>query len=140
VDGRLSVPRRPTRNGDRSVVATLIDPDGHAHRAPTAFTPTGPTIVAPAAAPRSTKWRSTSGFSVSCISAEVSELIWELSQLISNVSSVKTLHPGAVFTTGTPKSGGRLVDDDRIEVEIAGLDGLSARGYAPASTASVGAE
>jgi 2-keto-4-pentenoate hydratase/2-oxohepta-3-ene-1,7-dioic acid hydratase in catechol pathway len=51
-------------------------------------------------------------------SASISELIWNVSRLVSYASSVMTLRPGDVITTGTPAGVGPIVDGDEVTVEI----------------------
>lgn len=63
----------------------------------------------------------------------LSELIWSIPRLVSYVSSVMTLLPGDVITTGTPAGVGAVVDGDRIEVSIDRLPMLQV------SVSSVGA-
>jgi len=70
--------------------------------------------------------------------ADLADLIWGLPELISYASSVMTLLPGDVVTTGTPAGVGQVFDGDRIELEITGLDRLavsvSAVGAVPCPT------
>lgn len=90
------------------------------------FTPTGPTIVSPSDVPPiddlelhlwvNGKLRQR---------ADLRDLIWSLSRLIAYVSTVMTLHPGDIVTTGTPEGVGEVSDGDHIEVEVTGLDRLT---------------
>ncbi|MFD2416461.1 fumarylacetoacetate hydrolase family protein [Amycolatopsis pigmentata] len=57
--------------------------------------------------------------------ADLKDLIWNVGKLISYVSSVMTLHPGDIVTTGTPEGVGAVHHGDRIEVEVTGLDRLT---------------
>lgn len=56
--------------------------------------------------------------------ASTSALIYGVSQLIAYASSVMTLEPGDIVTTGTPAGVGPLADGDSICVEIEGLGRL----------------
>jgi 2-keto-4-pentenoate hydratase/2-oxohepta-3-ene-1,7-dioic acid hydratase in catechol pathway len=56
--------------------------------------------------------------------ADLSELIWDLPRLIEYASSVMTLLPGDIVTTGTPEGVGQIRDGDMVELEITGLDRL----------------
>jgi len=74
--------------------------------------------------------------------APLRDLIWDVPRLISYASSVMTLYPGDVLTTGTPAGVGAVGDGDVIEVEISGLDRLrvsvSAAGAGPCPTRGAG--
>ena len=90
------------------------------------FTPFGPTIVSRGDVPRLEElelhlWVN----GVLRQRADVADLIWGLPELISYVSTVMTLYPGDVVTTGTPEGVGEVFDGDRIEVEVTGLDRLT---------------
>ncbi len=50
--------------------------------------------------------------------ASISDLIWSIPRLVSYASSVMTLLPGDVVTSGTPAGVGVLEDGDTIEVVI----------------------
>lgn len=69
------------------------------------FTPIGPSIVSPADIPPLDElelhlWVN----GVLRQRADLSDLIWGLPKLISYVSSVMTLYPGDIVTTGTPEA------------------------------------
>lgn len=65
------------------------------------------------------------------------ELIWGVAKLVSYASSVMTLHPGDVITTGTPAGVGPIEAGDTIRLELSGLGlDLEASVAADASTAS----
>lgn len=70
--------------------------------------------------------------------ADLKDLIWSLPRLIAYVSSVMTLLPGDIVTTGTPEGVGQVHDGDVIELEITGLDrltvGIDAAGGVPCPT------
>jgi 2-keto-4-pentenoate hydratase/2-oxohepta-3-ene-1,7-dioic acid hydratase in catechol pathway len=53
--------------------------------------------------------------------ASTRDLIWGVARLISYASSVATLYPGDVITTGTPAGVGPLAAGDDIRLEISGL-------------------
>lgn len=90
------------------------------------FTPTGPHIVTADEIPDpgALKLRC----SVSGIlrqDASTADLILGVAGLISYASSVMTLYPGDILTTGTPAGVGPLSDGDDIAVEIEGIGTLS---------------
>jgi 2-keto-4-pentenoate hydratase/2-oxohepta-3-ene-1,7-dioic acid hydratase in catechol pathway len=90
------------------------------------FTPTGPSIVTPEAAPPLEEmeihlWVN----GILRQRADVKDLIWGLQRLFAYVSSVMTLYAGDIVTTGTPEGVGQVHDGDRIEVEVSGLDRLT---------------
>lgn len=65
------------------------------------------------------------------------ELIWGVAKLVSYASSVMTLHPGDVITTGTPAGVGPIEAGDTIRLELSGLGlDLEASVAADASAAS----
>jgi 2-keto-4-pentenoate hydratase/2-oxohepta-3-ene-1,7-dioic acid hydratase in catechol pathway len=70
--------------------------------------------------------------------ADLRDLIWSVPKLIAYVSSVMTLLPGDVVTTGTPEGVGEVRDGDRITLEVSGLDrltvGVSGTGAVPCPT------
>jgi 2-keto-4-pentenoate hydratase/2-oxohepta-3-ene-1,7-dioic acid hydratase in catechol pathway len=69
--------------------------------------------------------------------ASTRDLIWGVARLVSYASSVTTLYPGDVITTGTPAGVGPLAAGDDIRLEISGLGlDLRARVAADAATAS----
>lgn len=49
-----------------------------------------------------------------------SEMIFGIEELLVYASRMMTLEPGDVVLTGTPAGVGRLVDGDRLEVEVSG--------------------
>lgn len=90
------------------------------------FTPIGPSIISPADIPPLDElelhlWVN----GVLRQRADLSDLIWGLPKLISYVSSVMTLYPGDIVTTGTPEGVGQVVDGDIIETRVTGLDKLT---------------
>jgi 2-keto-4-pentenoate hydratase/2-oxohepta-3-ene-1,7-dioic acid hydratase in catechol pathway len=69
--------------------------------------------------------------------ASTRDLIWGVARLVSYASSVTTLYPGDVITTGTPAGVGPLIAGDTIRLEITGLGlDLVAQVAADAATAS----
>lgn len=50
--------------------------------------------------------------------ANISELIWGVPRFLSYASSVTTLEPGDIVTTGTPAGVGEISDGDVVEVSI----------------------
>ena len=53
--------------------------------------------------------------------SSTSEFIFNISKLISFISSVMTLEPGDIIATGTPFDVGELLIGDIVEVEIEGV-------------------
>lgn len=53
--------------------------------------------------------------------ASTRDLIWSVAELVSYASSMTTLNPGDVISTGTPAGVGPLQNGDVVEVEIEGL-------------------
>ncbi len=69
--------------------------------------------------------------------ATTRELIWSVARLVSYASSVTTLHPGDVITTGTPAGVGPITAGDTIRLELSGLGmDLQVRVAADAATES----
>lgn len=50
--------------------------------------------------------------------ADISALIWDVPTFLSYVSTVMTLEPGDIVTTGTPAGVGLIADGDDVEVTI----------------------
>lgn len=89
------------------------------------FTPVGPYLVTPDEAGDLAKMRLRTWVNEELRQdADVSDLIWNVPRLISYASSVMTLHPGDIITTGTPAGIGQILDGDRIAVEITNLGRL----------------
>lgn len=57
--------------------------------------------------------------------ANTRDLIWGVAKLVSYASSVTTLEPGDVITTGTPAGVGPIKDGDSIELELSGVGRLT---------------
>jgi 2-keto-4-pentenoate hydratase/2-oxohepta-3-ene-1,7-dioic acid hydratase in catechol pathway len=53
--------------------------------------------------------------------ASTRDLIWDVARLVSYASSVATLYPGDVISTGTPAGVGPLTAGDTIRLELSGL-------------------
>ncbi|WP_063043402.1 fumarylacetoacetate hydrolase family protein [Nocardia pseudovaccinii] len=53
--------------------------------------------------------------------ATTADLIWDVAKLISYASSVATLYPGDIVTTGTPAGVGPIEAGDEIRLELSGL-------------------
>jgi 2-keto-4-pentenoate hydratase/2-oxohepta-3-ene-1,7-dioic acid hydratase in catechol pathway len=53
--------------------------------------------------------------------ASTRDLIWGVARLVSYASSVTTLYPGDVITTGTPAGVGPLTAGDTVRLELSGL-------------------
>ena len=58
--------------------------------------------------------------------ANTRDLIWGVRELVSYVSSVVTVRPGDIITTGTPAGVGPIEDGSVIELEIASIGRLTA--------------
>jgi 2-keto-4-pentenoate hydratase/2-oxohepta-3-ene-1,7-dioic acid hydratase in catechol pathway len=58
--------------------------------------------------------------------ADISDLIWGVPALLAYATSVMTLHPGDIVTTGTPAGVGQVVDGDALAVEITRVGRLEA--------------
>jgi 2-keto-4-pentenoate hydratase/2-oxohepta-3-ene-1,7-dioic acid hydratase in catechol pathway len=56
--------------------------------------------------------------------ADIANLIWGVPELLAYISSVMTLHPGDVVTTGTPAGVGQVGDGDTVAVEISQIGRL----------------
>ena len=56
---------------------------------------------------------------------DIADLVWDVPRLVSYASSVMTLYPGDVITTGTPAGIGQIADGDLISVDIDRLGTLS---------------
>ncbi|WP_431879688.1 fumarylacetoacetate hydrolase family protein [Amycolatopsis sacchari] len=107
------------------------------------FTPVGPTVVAREDVPPIDELELRLWVNGSLRQrADLKDLIWGVAKLISYVSTVMTLHPGDIVTTGTPEGVGAVHDGDRIEVEVTGLDRLtvsvSVAGAGPCPTRGAG--
>jgi 2-keto-4-pentenoate hydratase/2-oxohepta-3-ene-1,7-dioic acid hydratase in catechol pathway len=59
--------------------------------------------------------------------APVSSMLFDVPTLVSYVSSVMTLFPGDVITTGTPSGVGPMRPGDVVEVRIEGIGRLRNR-------------
>jgi 2-keto-4-pentenoate hydratase/2-oxohepta-3-ene-1,7-dioic acid hydratase in catechol pathway len=53
--------------------------------------------------------------------ASTRDLIWDVARLVAYASSVTTLYPGDVISTGTPAGVGPLTAGDTIRLELSGL-------------------
>src|SRR5215475_2340706 len=53
--------------------------------------------------------------------ASTRDLIWDVARLVAYASSVATLYPGDVISTGTPAGVGPLAPGDTIRLELSGL-------------------
>lgn len=57
--------------------------------------------------------------------ASVSDMIWNLAEIIAEASKLWTLAPGDLIFTGTPEGVGPLVAGDRVEGEVEGVGKLA---------------
>lgn len=90
------------------------------------FTPIGPTIVARGDIPPIDELELSLWVNGALRQrADLKDLIWGVAKLISYVSTVMTLHPGDIVTTGTPEGVGAVHDGDIIQVKVTGLDLLT---------------
>ena len=55
----------------------------------------------------------------------VSEMAYDIPTIIAYVSSIMTLEPGDLVSTGTPDGIGPLAAGDRVEVEVGGVGSIS---------------
>lgn len=89
------------------------------------FTPVGPYLVTPDEAGDSSTMRLRTWVNGDVRQdADVSDLIWGVSDLIAYASSVMVLEPGDIVTTGTPAGIGQVHDGDIVAVEITNLGRL----------------
>lgn len=103
------------------------------------FTPVGPWLVTPDEAPRFEEMRLRTWVSGELRQdADITALIWDVPSLLVYVSSVMTLRPGDIVTTGTPAGIGEVKDADTVEAEIDGIGRLrvtvSSTGAVPCPT------
>lgn len=56
-----------------------------------------------------------------------SDMVWDVYTLVAFISTIMTLEPGDIVTTGTPPGVGPLLPGDRVEVEIEGVGVLENR-------------
>jgi fumarylpyruvate hydrolase len=56
--------------------------------------------------------------------ADIGELIWNVSEIIAELSTLVRLEPGDLIYTGTPAGVGAVVRGDKITASIAGLGSL----------------
>lgn len=91
------------------------------------FTPVGPWLVT------SDEFGSPAEVDLSCSvngkvrqHATTRDLIWGVAALVAYASSVMTLEPGDVITTGTPAGVGQVHDGDTIELRLSGIGPLRA--------------
>jgi 2-keto-4-pentenoate hydratase/2-oxohepta-3-ene-1,7-dioic acid hydratase in catechol pathway len=69
--------------------------------------------------------------------ATTKDLIWDVARLVSYASSVATLYPGDVISTGTPAGVGPITAGDTVRLELSGLGlDLEARVAADGAVAS----
>lgn len=103
------------------------------------FTPVGPYLVTPdEVGPLAQLQLRTRVNDILRQDADIKDLIWGVPELISYASSVMTLHPGDIITTGTPAGIGQIHDGDTVTVEIDRIGaltvGVSAAGAVPCPT------
>ncbi|GCD91105.1 hypothetical protein NLS1_31110 [Nocardioides sp. LS1] len=54
--------------------------------------------------------------------ANTSDLIWGFAELVAYASSITTLNPGDIITSGTPAGVGPVVDGDVIKLDVQGVE------------------
>ena len=59
--------------------------------------------------------------------SNINKLIWSVSEVITNLSTLFTLMPGDLIYTGTPEGVGPIVRGDVIRVGIDGLTELETK-------------
>ena len=59
--------------------------------------------------------------------SNINKLIWSVSEVITNLSTLFTLMPGDLIYTGTPEGVGPIVKGDVIRVGIDGLTELETK-------------
>ena len=91
------------------------------------FTPLGPWIVT------ADEFGSSDSVALECAvngvvrqRANTADLIWGVAALVAYASSVMTLEPGDVISTGTPAGVGQIFSGDEIELQLSGLGPLRA--------------
>lgn len=92
------------------------------------FTPVGPHLVTPDEA------GDLSALTLRCSvngtlrqDADIAALIWDVPRFLSYVSTVTTLEPGDIVSTGTPAGVGVIGDGDTVEVTIDRIGTLAVR-------------
>lgn len=55
---------------------------------------------------------------------DIAQMIWDISEIIANLSRQYELHPGDLIYTGTPAGVGPVMSGDRIDAEIDGVGTL----------------
>ncbi len=61
--------------------------------------------------------------------SNISEMIWGVAEIISQLSQLFELHGGDIIFTGTPSGVGPLLPGDLVEAKIAGIGELNLRVY-----------
>ena len=90
------------------------------------FTPVGPQLVTPDEVGNMSKLQlRTTVNGTLRQDTDIGDLIWNVPQLVSYASSVMTLHPGDIITTGTPAGVGQIGDGDVVSVDIDRVGALS---------------
>ena len=64
--------------------------------------------------------------------SDIDRLIWDVRELIADLSQFYHLRPGDLIYTGTPEGVGPVVPGDRITGEIAGIGAIALTIGAPA--------
>jgi 2-keto-4-pentenoate hydratase/2-oxohepta-3-ene-1,7-dioic acid hydratase in catechol pathway len=89
------------------------------------FTPVGPWLVTPPEVGEIDELRLRTWVNGTLRQdANIKDLIWGLPRLIEYVSSVMTLQPGDIVTTGTPAGVGQVYDGESIDLEVTNLGRL----------------
>lgn len=72
--------------------------------------------------------------------ADLSQLIWSVPEIISNLSRLYRLMPGDLIYTGTPDGVGQVQPGDEIEASVEGVGVLRAKVRPPLSSTTPGAK
>ncbi|MGL4287266.1 MAG: fumarylacetoacetate hydrolase family protein, partial [Phreatobacter sp.] len=56
---------------------------------------------------------------------DIGQMIWNVAEIVANLSRHYALAPGDLIFTGTPAGVGPVVPGDRLEAAVAGLGRLS---------------
>ncbi|MBO3682510.1 fumarylacetoacetate hydrolase family protein [Streptomyces sp. NEAU-YJ-81] len=101
------------------------------------FTPVGPYLVtADDVGPLDELQLRTTVNGVLRQDADIADLIWGVPELVSYVSSVMTLHPGDIISTGTPAGVGQIHAGDTVSVDIDRVGSLTVSVNADAAVTS----
>jgi 5-oxopent-3-ene-1,2,5-tricarboxylate decarboxylase/2-hydroxyhepta-2,4-diene-1,7-dioate isomerase len=89
------------------------------------FCPIGPALVSGIDVRRSTLRTFVNGVKVQ--EGPVSDMVWGIDELLSDITRTMTLRPGDVVLTGTPWHSRPMFPGDTVEVEVDGIGRLANR-------------